>query len=137
MAYNLERAASQPVPTALRDELAQREMTELPRKLEKQGSIIDRLHAEDLANNTAAPPAGPTLHERTEPAAMGEITAFLSHSWSDENDAPGAKHAAVSRWATRHREKTGSEPTLWLVGLARLQPFLSTRHRTGSPHMPA
>ena len=85
----------------------------------------DRLHAEDLANNTAAPPAGPTLHERTEPAAMGEITAFLSHSWSDENEAPGAKHAAVSRWAARHREKTGNEPTLWLVGLAQMQPFLS------------
>ena len=50
MAYNLERAASQPVPTALRDELAQREMTELPRKLEKQGSIIDRLHAEERAS---------------------------------------------------------------------------------------
>ena len=56
---------------------------------------------------------------------MGEITAFLSHSWSDENEAPGAKHAAVSRWAARHREKTGNEPTLWLVGLAQMQPFLS------------
>jgi hypothetical protein len=87
----------------------------------------DRLHAEDLANNKAAPPAGPTLHERTEPAAMGEVTAFLSHSWSDENEAPGAKHAAVSRWAARHREKTGNEPTLWLVGLAPM-------HRTGFPH---
>ena len=87
----------------------------------------DRLYAEDLANSTAAPPAGPTLHERTEPAAMGEITAFLSHSWSDENEAPGAKHAAVSRWAARHREKTGNEPTLWLVGLAPM-------HRTGFPH---
>ena len=56
---------------------------------------------------------------------MGEITAFLSHSWSDENDAPGAKHAAVSRWAARHWEKTGSEPTLWLVGLAQMQHFLA------------
>jgi hypothetical protein len=95
----------------------------------------NRLHAVDLANNTTAPPAGPTLHERTEPAAMGEVTAFLSHSWSDEKEAPGAKHAAVSRWAARHREKTGNEPTLWLVGLARSQPFLSTPH-SGFPYMP-
>ena len=74
-----------------------------------------RLHATDLADSTTAPPAGPTLYERTEPAAMGEVTAFLSHSWSDEKEAPGAKHAVVSRWAKRRREKTGEEPTLWLV----------------------
>ena len=77
-----------------------------------------RLYAADLADNTTAPPAGPTLHERTEPAAMGEVTAFLSHSWSDEKEAPGAKHAVVSRWAKRRQETTGNEPTLWLVTLA-------------------
>ena len=44
-----------------------------------------RLLAADLADNTTAPPAGPTLHARTVPAAMGEVTAFLSHSRSDEN----------------------------------------------------
>ena len=94
----------------------------------------DRLHAEDLANNTAAPPAGPTLHERTEPAAMGEVTAFLSHSWSDENEAPGAKHAAVSRWAARHREKTGSEPTLWLVWDSPDRNLFFTLAPHDSPH---
>ena len=51
-----------------------------------------RLHAADLADNMAAPPAGPTLHARTEPAAMGEVTAFLSHSWSDERG--GARRQA-------------------------------------------
>eukprot|EP00964_Phaeocystis_antarctica_P015453 scaffold8536_cov84-Phaeocystis_antarctica.AAC.5 len=49
---------------------------------------------------------------------MGEVTAFLSHSWSDEKEAPGAKHAVVSRWAKRRQETTGKEPTLWLVTLA-------------------
>ena len=79
-----------------------------------------RLYAADLANNTTAPPqAGPTLHARTEPAAMGEVTAFLSHSWSDEQESPGAKHTVVSRWAERQQEMTGTEPTLWLVALAR------------------
>jgi hypothetical protein len=78
-----------------------------------------RLHAADLTDNTTAPPAaGPTLHARTEPAAMGEVTAFLSHSWSDEREAPGAKHALVSRWATRRQEATGKEPTLWLVAIS-------------------
>ena len=77
-----------------------------------------RLLASDLTDKMAAPPAGPTLHARTEPAAMGEVTAFLSHSWSDEDEAPGAKHALVSRWAKRRQEATGNEPTLWLVALA-------------------
>ena len=73
-----------------------------------------RLHAADLDNslNVATP-----LHARTEPAAMGQVTAFLSHSWSDEKEAPGAKHALVSRWANRRQETTGIEPTLWLVAL--------------------
>ena len=74
-----------------------------------------RLLAADLADNTTAPSAGPTLHARTEPAAMGEVTAFLSHSWRDEDEAPGAKHAVVSLWAERHQKTTGKEPTLWLV----------------------
>ena len=55
---------------------------------------------------------------------MGEVTAFLSHSWSDEKEAPGAKHAVVSRWAKRCQETTGIEPTLWLVTLA--QPLSNT-----------
>ena len=78
-----------------------------------------RLHAADLADNKTAPPAGPTLHERTEPAAMGDVTAFLSHSWSDEKEAPGAKHAIVSQWAEQYQESTGQEATLWLVAFAQ------------------
>ena len=70
---------------------------------------------------TTAPPAGPTLYARTAPAAMGEVTAFLSHSWSDEREAPGAKHAVVSRWANQRQETTGIEPTLWLVALAHIR----------------
>jgi hypothetical protein len=86
-----------------------------------------RLLAADLDDNlTTAPPAGPTLHARTEPAAMGEVTAFLSHSWSDEKEAPGAKHAVVTRWAARRQETTGKEPTLWLV---RARPPSPQSHR--------
>ena len=37
---------------------------------------------------------------------------------ADEDEAPGAKHALLSRWAKRRQEATGNEPTLWLVALA-------------------
>ena len=74
-----------------------------------------QLHAADLADNTGAPPTGLTLHERTTPAVLGDVTAFLSHSWNDEKAAPGAKHIAITRWARRHRKTTGKEPTFWLV----------------------
>ena len=76
-----------------------------------------QLHAADLADSRGAPPTGPTLHERTTPARMGQVTAFLSHSWSDERELPGAKFAAFERWASHHEEVTGEEPTLWLVRL--------------------
>jgi hypothetical protein len=100
-----------------------------------------RLHAADLSDNMAAPPAGPTLHARTEPAAMGQVTAFLSHSWSDEKEAPGAKHALVSRWAKRRQEATGEEPTLWLVRRSLpLSPYPLTtrvsRARSMKPYAP-
>ena len=85
-----------------------------------------QLHAADLADNTTAPSEGPTLRARTVPAAMGEVTAFLSHSWRDEDEAPGAKHAVVSRWARRRQETTGDEPTLWLVTLAHYRCTLPT-----------
>ena len=75
-----------------------------------------RLHAADLAASGLGVSASATgLGAKTEPAAMGEVTAFLSHSWRDEEEAPGAKHALVSRWARRRQEITGKEITLWLV----------------------
>ena len=75
-----------------------------------------RLLAADLASSGLGVSTSATgLAAKTEPAAMGEVTAFLSHSWSDEEEAPGAKHALLSRWAKRRQEKTGKEPTLWLV----------------------
>ena len=75
-----------------------------------------QLHASDLTDNKAnGGSEGPTLNERTQPATMGNVTAFVSHSWSDEKEAPGAKHKVIARWAARRQEATGKEPTLWLV----------------------
>eukprot|EP00964_Phaeocystis_antarctica_P020480 scaffold11323_cov63-Phaeocystis_antarctica.AAC.2 len=68
---------------------------------------------------------------------MGEVTAFLSHSWGDEREAPGAKHALVSRWAKRRQETTGKEPTLWLVMLAHsLTAPLPPPHARSVKHAP-
>ena len=55
------------------------------------------------------------LAAKTEPAKLGEVTCFFSHSWRDEEEAPGAKFQAFSSWARRHQDDTGKEPTLWLV----------------------
>ena len=75
-----------------------------------------RLLAADLAGSGLGVSTSATeLAAKTVPAAMGEVTAFLSHSWRDEDEAPGAKHALVSRWVRRRKEATGREPTLWLV----------------------
>ena len=75
-----------------------------------------QLLAADLAGSGLGVSTSATeLAAKTVPAAMGEVTAFRSHSWRDEDEAPGAKHALVSRWVRRRKEATGKEPTLWLV----------------------
>ena len=85
-----------------------------------------QLTAEDLADSGAtgsrrASPASMSavtafdLAAKTIPARLGEVTAFLSHSWKDEEEIPGAKYTAIAQWAHCQRRKTGHEPTLWLV----------------------
>jgi len=48
---------------------------------------------------------------RSEPRAMGQCDAFISHSWSDP---PGPKWAALSAWAEAFEEEHGRPPTVWL-----------------------
>jgi len=84
-----------------------------------------RLVAADLAGSgLKGPSASPSaatatsaeeLAAKTEKATLGEVTCFLSHSWRDEDEAPGAKYEAFERWAQEHKEKTGEEATVWLV----------------------
>ena len=88
---------------------------------------IDQLFPADLAasgatnSKSATPTAAPaaartdgggttTLAERTRTAELGEVEAFLSHSWSDEMAAPGQKHAALTTWAATRK----TTPTIWL-----------------------
>ena len=79
----------------------------------------------DLASNQDT-----GLHERTVPARLGECSAFLSHSWSDDGVA---KYAALHEWA---EEAKIASPRIWLdkacidqtnidASLAALPVFLS------------
>ena len=87
----------------------------------------NRLLAADLAASGLWVSTSATeVAAKTVPARMGEVTAFLSHSWSDDDEAPGAKHALVSRWARRRQEATGKAPTLWLVRRSLPLSLLST-----------
>ena len=65
--------------------------------------------------NPAATNSAAALAAKSEPATLGEVTCFVSHSWEDELKAPGAKHAAFAAWARRQEASSGKEPTVWLV----------------------
>ena len=55
------------------------------------------------------------LGERSYKAKLGEIDAFLSHSWKDEELCPGKKYEALERWAAANEAKNqGQGPTIWL-----------------------
>lgn len=51
------------------------------------------------------------LNRKVIAAALGEVSVFVSHSWSDP--ARG-KWATMSRWASGYKTKIGASPTLWL-----------------------
>jgi hypothetical protein len=48
---------------------------------------------------------------RTHPALLGEVDAFVSHSWHDE---PRAKWDALQAWCNGFHAKHGRPPKLWL-----------------------
>jgi len=48
---------------------------------------------------------------RSQPALLGEIDAFVSHSWHDD---PKAKWDALQAWCKGFYEKFGRQPKLWL-----------------------
>ena len=72
---------------------------------------VARLTSDDLAGSgvtthgsSATPSSNPgtsafELAKKTEAATLGEVDAFLSHSWRDEDAAPGQKYAALEAWA--------------------------------------
>ena len=82
---------------------------------------VSRLEPVDLADSglkssRAAPsevaPAtsAEDLAKKTEAAKPGEVDAFFSHSWRDEETAPGKKFEALTKWSA----KQGGDPAIWL-----------------------
>ena len=71
------------------------------------------LTLEELAHSTP----DPALFQKTEPAAIGAVHAFVSHSWSD---AGGAKFDRLHEWAAalEGEEQTG----IWLDKVPSLTP---------------
>ena len=51
------------------------------------------------------------LHQKTEPANLGSVTAFVSHSW---RDSASPKYAALTSWVEERTALAGEPPTLWL-----------------------
>mmetsp|Transcript_102402 Transcript_102402/g.293136 ORF Transcript_102402/g.293136 Transcript_102402/m.293136 type:complete len:667 (-) Transcript_102402:209-2209(-) len=51
------------------------------------------------------------LYEATEPCELGDVDAFLSHSWSDDGEV---KWRVLNIWATAFEAREGRKPKVWL-----------------------
>merc|ERR1711871_452718 len=68
----------------------------------------DKLTFKDLHENKP----NPALALLTQRAHLGQIDAFVSHSWSDE---PALKWAALQKWRCQFKDDNGGrEPRLWI-----------------------
>lgn len=69
------------------------------------------VHFSDLVQESFDSSADSGLHEKSTRYRLGEIDAFLSHSWHDD---PVAKWQALLRWAHEFEAKYRRTPSLWL-----------------------
>ena len=54
----------------------------------------------------------PALAARTQPAAFGQVDAFLTHSWSDDS---ALKWRQLQQWRAAFKAKhNGREPLVWI-----------------------
>lgn len=65
---------------------------------------LNTLSREDLQNNKP----DPNLHQKTIPATLGHVHAFVSHSWSDDGNV---KFDKLQEWA---QEMGGGDLLIWL-----------------------
>ena len=99
--------------------------------LEKAASLFSSIAVAKLtpeafaSSGLTGPSATPGQHEAkvtaeqlaalTEAAQLGHVDAFLSHSWRDEDDAPGHKYEVLAQWARDFQQRhEGRGPTIWL-----------------------
>mmetsp|Transcript_5434 Transcript_5434/g.16185 ORF Transcript_5434/g.16185 Transcript_5434/m.16185 type:complete len:554 (-) Transcript_5434:293-1954(-) len=68
---------------------------------------LDQISREELADATP----DQRLFARSKPAKLGEVDAFLSHSWRDD---PTAKWVAIQGWRHRFKEVHRREPRVWI-----------------------
>ena len=65
---------------------------------------VSSLSVDDLVDNTSSP----QLFAKTRPVRMGDVSAFVSHSWSDQG---ALKYSHVQEFAAAHN---GGDCLLWL-----------------------
>ena len=68
---------------------------------------LDQLSFVEMADQKP----NPALFERSKPARLGDVDAFLTHSWSD---CAAAKWAALQAWRRTFVAAHGREPRVWL-----------------------
>jgi hypothetical protein len=71
-----------------------------------RGLPLSRLSVDDMASNKPSP----ELFAKTELVALGEVEAFVSHSWQDDGVK---KYALLEEWRQPYIEKE-IDPTIWL-----------------------
>eukprot|EP00931_Biecheleriopsis_adriatica_P003787 TRINITY_DN105545_c0_g1_i1.p1 TRINITY_DN105545_c0_g1~~TRINITY_DN105545_c0_g1_i1.p1 ORF type:complete len:486 (-),score=73.80 TRINITY_DN105545_c0_g1_i1:227-1684(-) len=71
---------------------------------------LQRVKKEDFLSNTPVQD-GLDLNQYTEPACIGEVDAFISHSWHDDGEA---KWEALQQWGRSFRLRNGREPSVWI-----------------------
>lgn len=69
------------------------------------------LRSSHFGTSTASPIEAAELAAAVVPADLGEVDAFISHSWSDDG---GAKFEALSAWIVDFEVEHGRTPLLWL-----------------------
>lgn len=67
----------------------------------------DRLTPVDMANSTP----DPALAVLTEKGMLGDVDAFISHSWHDNAEK---KWKALQGWVAEFKRQKGREPRLWI-----------------------
>ena len=53
----------------------------------------------------------PELFSMTKPVMMGDIDAFVSHSWADDGER---KYYQLRAWGRRFANESGRQPRLWI-----------------------
>jgi len=71
---------------------------------------LDQVEKDDFSS-TVPIQQGLDLNGCTKPTRLGEIDAFISHSWHDDVEA---KWAALQTWRRNFRAQHGREPRVWI-----------------------